>query len=169
MFFYIATTITLFSIPILIKIDACKIIYETIKYKYSKWKNLNKLVSVKHNNKCAIIAVSICMIFKYLYLSFIQYLNNSVKKIGKNMYEVSYVINGKLYKMVVSPTRGPAEILQIIDHNQNDVTDNILCYIGPRYDWHNTKFTPNFFNCEFLIFQMSNGNEIIIKRDDYLS
>ena len=58
-----------------------------------------------------------------------------------------------------------AQILQIIDHNENDVTDNILCYVGPRYDWHNTKFTPNFFNCEFLTFQMVDGNEIVIRKE----
>jgi hypothetical protein len=169
MFFLIITTLTLLSVPILIKIDAHKIVYETIEHKYSKWKQLNNLVSVKHRNKCSIITVSIGMILKSLYLSFIQYLNNSVKKINKNQYEVSYIINGKLYKMVVSPMRGPAQILQIIDHNENDVTDNILCYVGPRYDWHNTKFTPNFFNCEFLTFQMADGNEIVIRKEEFLS
>lgn len=169
MFYLIISTLTLLSIPIFIKLDAHKIIYNTIEYKYSRWKQLNKLVSTSYKQKSAIILVSIGMIFKLLYLNFIQYLNNSIKKIGKNMYEVSYVVNGKLYKMIVSPTRGPAEILQIIDHDENDVTDHIMCYIGPRYDWHNTKFTPDFFGCNFLVFQMADGREVIISKEEYLS
>lgn len=168
MFYFIISSVVFISIPVLIKLDFHNIIYNTIEYKYSRWKQLNTLVSAKHGKKYMIILVSIAMILKMLYLNFIQYLNNSVKKIGKNMYEVSYVVNGKFYKMIVSPTRGPAQILQVTDQDNNDVTDDILSYVGPRYDWHNTKFSPNFWGYTSLTFQMHDGNEVFINKDDFL-
>ena len=169
MFYFIISTVAFISIPILIKLDFHNIIYKTVEYKYSRWKQLNTLVSSKHDKKYMITLVSIVMILKMLYLNFIQYLNNSVKKIGKNMYEVSYVVNGKFYKMIVSPTRGPVQILQVTDQDNNDITDEILSYVGPRYDWHNTKFTPNFWGYKSLTFQMHDGNEVFINKDDFLS
>ena len=63
--------------------------------------------------------------------------NNSqnVQKIGKNLYEVEYKIKGKQYKMMVSPKRGPPKIVSIFDKDGNDITDCIMPYLGPNYDW----------------------------------
>lgn len=100
------------------------------------------------------------MLFKALYISFIQYLNNSVKKLDKNIYEVTYVINGRLYKLIIIPTRGPAPILQISDERGEDMTDKILPYMGPQYNWHGNKYlTPGFFNCRELNFELADGTE----------
>jgi len=38
----------------------------------------------------------------------IQYLTSNVNKIDKNIYEITYVINGKMYKMRVKTKRGPS-------------------------------------------------------------
>jgi hypothetical protein len=103
--------------------------------------------------------ISFLMVCESFYLKLITYLNNSVKKIDKNKYEVSYVINGKIYKMVSSPARGPILIIRILNENNIDVTDHILPYIGPNNDWHNTKYFPNFFKYNSLIFELSNGDK----------
>ena len=101
--------------------------------------------------------ISFLMVLESLYLKLVTYLNNSIKKIDKNKYEVSYVINGKIYKMVTSPSRGPVPIVQIINENNIDVTEHILPYMGPNNDWHNRKYFPDFFNYKSLIFELSNG------------
>ena len=36
------------------------------------------------------------MVSKFFYLSFVQYMNNSLIKLDKNKYELSYIVNGKL-------------------------------------------------------------------------
>jgi hypothetical protein len=95
---------------------------------------------------------------KYSYIKFLQYLNSNVKKIDKNTYELTYIINENVYKMIVSPKRGPSPVLQIIDHNMNDVTEEILPYLGPNYDWHGKKFSIDFFNKESLTFEMTDGS-----------
>jgi hypothetical protein len=142
-----------------VRTDGHNITYKKINYTYNRLKRLKRLVSTKHSSNFMIFFVSSKMLAQSLYISIIQYLNNSVKKIDKNMYQVSYVINGKMYNMIVKPTKGPTPILQIIDNTQRDITDEILPYMGPNYDWHNTKFNPEFFGYDSLYFQLSNGEE----------
>ena len=98
------------------------------------------------------------MLFQSFYQSLVQYLDNSVKKIGKNKYELKYIINGKLYKKIIIPERGPLPIICITNETDDDITEQILPYIGPNNDFHNEKFTPNFFGQKTLIFEMSEGN-----------
>lgn len=82
-------------------------------------------------------------------------------KLGRNKYLVTYTINGKLYKMIVIPRRGPAPVLQVIDDEiQEDVSDDVIPYMGPRYDWHNSDITfSELFGRKKLVFELSNGEE----------
>lgn len=155
-----------FSIELFIKYDYPKTCYDIYLKKYNKWNRLNKLVSTKYKSPLMIKWVSILMISESLYSKLLQYLNNSVKKMDKNKYEVYYIINGKNYKMVVSPSRGPIQIAQVINEHGIEVTDHILPYMGPNNDWHNTKYNPNFFNYKSLIFELNNGDKKIFNNSE---
>ena len=87
-------------------------------------------------------------------------MNNSIIKLDKNTYILSYILHDNEYKMVIKIARGPSPILSIKNEDNKDLTDIILPYLGPKNDWHNNKFTPKFFNCKSLSFELSNG-EII--------
>lgn len=137
--------------------------YNKILINYEKWKKLNKLVSTKYDSTLMCKLVSVSMIFKSYYLSFIQYINNSVVKIDKNTYEVSYIINDKLYKMIIKPKRGPIPILSVINEYDSNITDEILPYLGPYNNWLNIKYTPNSFNYNLLKFELSSGEIKIFK------
>jgi hypothetical protein len=112
--------------------------------------------------------IGIKTIFTYFYISFLQYVNSTVKQIGKNTYEITYIINGNTYKMIVSPLKGPSPVLQIIDHNLNDVTDEILPYLGPERNWHGKPISLDFFNKESLTFEMADGTSKIFTLDKHL-
>ena len=130
-------------------------------YKYSlwnKWKKLNSLVSYRTNNPLLIYWYSIQLIFQTLWLYILQYTNTSLKQCGKNKYEISYTINGKIYKIISKKQRGPSPILQISNELDVDVTQDILPFLGPGYDWHCNTFTPFDFGYNSLIFEMHNGN-----------
>ena len=139
------------------KIDGYNILKEYISIKKNKLKNLYNLVSTRHSSKFIIVFISIEMLLQAFYQSLVQYLDNSVKKIGKNKYELKYVINGKLYKKIIIPERGPLPIICITNENNVDVTEYILPYIGPNNNFHNENFNPNFFDYKILKFEMSNG------------
>ena len=136
-----------------------------LKNKYNKWVSLNIQIASKERNKIKVLLVSTKIILNALYISFLQYMNNSIRKIDHKTYELSYVIEGKLYKMIVIPKRGPAPILQIFDEKSNDITYFVLPYMGPQYDWHGKKFTPRFFGHESLTFELGDGTEYTYKND----
>jgi hypothetical protein len=168
MFTNILLIISSLTISFLYTIDSHNIIYNYILEKYSKWKRLNNLVSTQHNSKFIITFISLQMVAESLYNSLIQYLNNSVIKLNKNTYIVSYVINGKLYKTVVVPKRGPLPVLNVIDENNNDISDIILPYLGPNNDWNKYKFTPSFFKSKQLTFELLNGEIKIFNENEVI-
>jgi hypothetical protein len=137
--------------------------YNKLLKNYTKWQNLNKLVSYNHDSAIMIRLVSLSIILKSYYLSFIQIINNSVIKLDKNTYEVSYIVNEKLYKMIVSHSKGPPIILCILNENEDNITDEITPYFGPNNDWHKRKFTPKFFKNNTLKFELSSGEIKIFK------
>lgn len=143
----------------------------TIVSKWNKFNELNNLMSKRTQNKMLIIWYSLVMIGKIMWISVLQYTNSTVVCIGKNKYEVSYVINGKLYKFQTNVHKGPTPILQIIDNNDHDVTRLVLPYMGPKFNGHGTiSPTPNLLGYKSLTFETSLGesytcleNDIIIK------
>ena len=167
--FILITCSTFFTTFLFYKIDAHKIIYDNVERKYKKWQKINNLVSTQHKDLVSIYGISIKMIFQALYLALIQYLNNSVKKLDKNTYLVEYIIKGKVYKMIVIPTRGPSPIIQIRDHTEKDITDYILPYFGPNYDWHRVGIIPQFFACEKMTFELDDGTQKIFNELDYIN
>lgn len=136
------------------------VIKNVVMKKFKKFRKLNSLVATSETENFKIIYVSLKLIAKASYISFIQYMNNSVTPIqGGKSYEITYVINGKMYKLIVTPTRGPAPIMQISNDNGQDVTDIVLPYMGPQYDWHYREFAPKFFGYKSLTFELANGSE----------
>lgn len=167
-FTIITLSLTLGTSYFIYKTDTHNIIYNAVERKYKKWKKINSLVASRHENLSDIYYISIKMILQAIYLSFVQYLNNSVRKLDKNTYEVSYIIGAKSYKMIAIPKKGPCPIIQIRDENDDDLTDYILPYYGPNYDWHSIKFIPQFFKCKKLIFEMDDGNQKVFNQLDYI-
>jgi hypothetical protein len=160
-------TISLLSTTgILWYMDGYTIIKNVISKKYNRFKTLQELVSTQYKNIFIITYVSICLILQALYITMCQKLNNSVKKIDRRTYEITYIINGQLYKINVCPKIGPSYILLITDENEQDMTDIVLPYLGPQLDCHgNKKYTPLFFQRSKLTFELSDGNSIDFNLD----
>ena len=153
-----------------------------ISYKYGRLVSLNELVSSRYDlskkkltqaenskellniiyQQILIKLTCLKMLFEYFYIYLVEKYNEKfhtkVVKINKNKYHLNYFVNNKKYIMVLTPMRGPAPILKIFDENQIDRTHEILQYVGIHYDFHNIKFTPNFFKYKSLHFIMANGD-----------
>jgi hypothetical protein len=163
MFYYFSLLVILLFISFLYNLNTHLIIKNELVSKYNRWKKLNSLVSTSQKNKLTIIIVSLKLIFQAIWISFLQSKNKTIKKLNKNKYELTYIIEGKLYKLVVNVTRGPSPVLQVINNHNNDVTSQIIPYIGPNYNWHKNQFTPDFFGYESLSFELADGNEYTVK------
>jgi hypothetical protein len=149
--------------------EAYLVIKNVVVKKFNKFKEVNLLVSSIKKKKSSIIWVSLKLIFQAIYISFIQYMNSSLRHIDNKTSELTYVINGRIYKMIIIRKRGPSPILQISNNFENDVTEQILPYMGPQYDWHGNTFTPEFFGYSSLTFELGNGTEYTYETNDSLS
>lgn len=158
MLYYILLVTTLLFFSFLSHlINTHGIIKNEIANKYNRWRRLNSLVSTSQKTKLAIIMVSLKLIFQAIWISFIQSTNKTVRKLNKNKYELTYLIEGKVYKLVVNVMRGPSPVLQVINDTNEDVTTEVMPYLGSSYNWNNTPFTPEFFGFNSLTFELADG------------
>ena len=150
-------------------LDGVSIVKNNVVVKYRKFRKINRLVATNYKGIFTILWISLCMVAKALWISFIQYVTSSVTQIDKNKYAITYMINGRLYKTIVKTSRGPRKIILVSDENQDDISHLIFQYLGPEENFHNEIFTPSFFNKKELIFEMSDGSEKIFKENECIS
>lgn len=132
---------------------------DAIQKRYQKLKSLYSLVKTHHSQIRSIIWVMMCIIAKTMYLSIIQYFNNTLVQKDKNTYELTYTVAGSIYKMLIRVKRGPKKLINAFDHDGKDVTEIILSYLGPNEDFHHAIFTPDYFDKESITFHLSDGEE----------
>lgn len=126
------------------------------------------LVGYKTNLKFKILVKTVLLTCKILTLKCIEYFDPRVSKLGKNKYEIKYIIGNRMYKFHIKKSRGPSSILQIIDENYNDVTKLVKPYLGPNNNFHNIKYTPESLNFDELVFQMTTGDELTFKNSQII-
>ena len=129
MFEIFAAAILIFTSYIIYKTDSINIVLTTYK-KVGQLNDVNKLLN-KDTNTIGIYIKSSLMISKMLYMSFIQYMTNNIKKINKNTYELTYVLNGKQFKILIKDYKGPKMISYVTDDKDNDISDRFLELFGP--------------------------------------
>lgn len=97
------------------------------------------------------------------------------QKMAKNLviknkceYDVHYLLGSRLYKIRIYSSRGPArrKVLQVIDQNDNDVTTELMSYLGPREDFHGILYRPEHFNYDQLTFNLANGDTKVFSRQE---
>lgn len=144
-----------FLLPLFLYVFYRYSIYGQIKHKYNQLQDLRSLVKTRYKNPLTITKVCISLILKSWWYEFLQYINNTITRIDKKSILLTYVLNNKIYRMIIRPQKGPPNILMVVDNNFNDVTENILSYYGPQHDWHNRSFTPACLGYEKLTFELS--------------
>ena len=89
-----------------------------------------------------------------------------------NVYTVSFYLNGVTYKIPVVVPRfsfdkkqGP---LMVLNKDEDDVTQNILKYMGPNYDFYGMTLKPKHLNEKYLNFMMEDGSEMNILENDLI-
>ena len=100
------------------------------------------------------------IVAKYCYLQFLQHIYITVIHLHKNTYEIQYVLHDKIYKVRTKVRRGPPRIVQILDHLDNDITDEVQSYLGPNEDFHGQCICPQDMGYERVYFCFRNGNKI---------
>ena len=127
---------------------------------FNDYSKVSSLVSTRHKGNVNITLNTLYLLCCIFYSNLLQYMNNSVIKLDDNLYEVKYCINGRLYKIIIDgPKKGPQKILQIVANDSDDVTRDLLPFLGPRNDFHGRCICPQFFGYEKLLFNYYDGTE----------
>ena len=127
--------------------------YQLVKFRKINFKSLKILIQ---------------LFLKVIYILIIQKFSKNLNKIKKNTYDLSYSVNGKLFKYRFKIEKGPPKILQIIDHNNNDVTSKIAPYSGPLGNFHQIQYTPADFKAIELTFNLFNGEVLTFKENEII-
>ena len=157
-----------FLTSILYSIDAHTIMKNRTITTYNRYKQLKNIMNMTNTNtlttkkKCIILYKGFFLISKILYASFLQYINTNMRIVSPNVYEITYVIKGRMHKLIIKYPRGPPPVMQIINDKEEDVTDVVIPYMGPNYDWYGNKLNPSFFGYETLSFEMTDGNHTVL-------
>lgn len=90
------------------------------------------------------------------------------KKYISSKYIISYNIKGKNYKFIVKHEKGPPRIFLITDEDKNDITDLVMPYMGPEYNFHDIAYTPSFFDKSEINFELFDGTIKTFKNEEIL-
>lgn len=131
--------------------------------KRQKWNDLTSLVKTRNYGRVKTFFITLQMVVK---LYWFQFIHNSLEYKDRHNIILSYVINGKLYKIVVGQKKGPVPVSSVIDEDGTDMTGTILPFYGPNQDWHKRVFTPCFWNRRKLVFTMNTGETKTFFTDD---
>jgi hypothetical protein len=123
----------------------------TMLYRFHQLKEKNPWESVKK---------TATTIMRVAYLLAYQKLAKNVVHVGKNEYDVEYVLGNKRYKIRTRKRKGPAvqRVLLVIEENDKDVTGEIRPYLGPMEDWHGKIYSPFQLGYGSLTFHMADGS-----------
>lgn len=130
---------------------------------------LSVLIKSSYKNILKLCWICFLYFMQSMYISFIQTVNKSLVRVDKNTYMLRYTINGVLYTMLVTPKRGPKLLLQALDANDNDITEQLQSYLGPAEDFHGLSFYPRDFSTTNITVNLSTGDELTFSENDKLS
>lgn len=101
-----------------------------------------------------------------------QVITNQIGKKIIEMHHKYYVINYpygiKWYKIIVPRNRSPCIIDTIHDENDNNITNDILQYMGPCHNFHGKEMTPNLLGYSELHIINIYGEKVVYKNNDII-
>ena len=89
-----------------------------------------------------------------------------------NVYTVSFYLNGEKYKIPVVVPRfsfnKKQPPLMVLNKSEDDITQNILKYMGPNYDFYGMTLKPKHLNENSLNFMIEDGSEMTFLENDLM-
>ena len=139
----------------------CSLLYPLfIYYKYYlKDSTKNKLILSYNLAKCQAILLYrfLCLYLKMLWFQICEWsIWKNIVKVDKNIYELTFTITGKLYKVRFKVKKGPGSVLQCSDNDINDVTTIVEPYLNYKL-LTIIDITPKDLNIKDLNIEMNNG------------
>lgn len=123
-------------------------LYEWVKYKYSRFRSLNSLVSTKYKGIVSILFYSIVILLKAFWYGILNFFDNRLEKLDKHKNVLNFSHNGRIFSILFYNKRLPDDVIQVIDENSIDVTDRVLPFI--RFQEQVLRITPELLGYKNL-------------------
>ena len=80
-----------------------------------------------------------------------------ISKVSTGKIDIEYPYCGRNYIFRTQIKRGPRKFLveKVTDEANNDITENIISYLGPNEDWHGHTYSVQDFGCSFMDFKLT--------------
>lgn len=140
--------------------------FPTLKKKYNDFQKLNELVATKYDRKLDIYLHSLDIVRKMYWINFLEWLNNNIEHKDKKTVIVSYTVHDNVYKFVSKLRPGPEKISHITDENNQEVSELVKPFMGPREDFHGQIFQPNFWGKDRLTFTFTDDTVFTFGKND---
>lgn len=132
-------------------------LHEWFKAKIEDFKDLNTLVQTTKKSNIKAFLISCKMIGQLFWVNILHTLNNTMEYPDKHHFILTYVADGRLYKMASARRKGPPLVLMVLDEQGDDVSNDVIPFLGPERNWHRNSFSPAFWKKKKLIFELSDG------------
>lgn len=90
----------------------------------------------------------------------------------ERVYCVPFYLNGKTYKFPIVVNKNYLHSkqppLMILDNNENEVTQNVIDFMGPNNDFFGMILKPKHLNYKSLVFMMEDGSEMNLLENDMI-
>lgn len=135
---------------------------------YDRFNELLNFVGSQNHTGINQYLVSFHIISKMVYTSIIQRLNNSVKKINNNQYDLMFIIEGKPYINRLNIDRGPSSFLEAYDADtKKNISFYMKMYSGPDKTLKNKHLKPCDLGYKNVLIIFDDGNEKLYQADEY--
>jgi len=120
---------------------------------------LFEMNKTKHKTWSKALTTTVKTISWVAYLMVYQKIYKNVVTIRKNVYDVHYVYHGQLYKIRCRHEAGPKknQVLMVMNEGTENVTKEIMEYLGPKGNFHKMRYTPDELGHSELQFFLSDG------------
>jgi hypothetical protein len=90
----------------------------------------------------------------------------------ERIYCIPFYLNGKTYKIPIVENKSSLDSkqspLMILDNNENEVTQNVVEFMGPNNDFYGMILKPKHLNYKSLVFMMEDGSEMNLLENDMI-
>lgn len=114
----------------------------------------------KYTNPIRIYWATFITVNKYYLHHLLRSLDQSIEIKDRSTAILSYTYKGNDYKIAITTRTGPNTIESVLNEKGDDVSTEILPYLGPARDWHGKVYYPKWWGYERLEFVLHTGNTI---------
>ena len=84
-------------------------------------------------------------------------------EISRHVYEIRYQIHLRPYRFRVKYKMGPSPYQYFWNEDGQNITDQIVPYIGPNHDFHKIEYTPHDFGHRSILVEYLNGHRQLFR------